>query len=532
MVLWSVPDGRLLRSLKLDDGRTRFFSFSADGTQLFTITEMEQGDGGVEEVRSWPVAGGEPTLVARLQLESWNFFDLTTVDPTGTRLAWMEGGRLFVARSNGSTFDQRSAVEVVHAQDVVMFCFDSRGNKIATIDAEGTIRLWSLDTGLPQIDRTLVSKGSIYAWLRFDSTANWLVSRPTGIRNLQWPPDAEPWPLHFADRLFEGDVSWAGVSVHPEGQWLAGGNTASVSFWPLAGPYPFVLRGHEGEVMAVRYTPDGRWLISSGEDGTVRRWPLDPDTSERSDILHRVDEAWGAPKNLALPPDGSFVVFATNKGRVAILPFDGGPIRELAGFKDMITGLAVGPRGRFVAAGSGYTDKTESLARVWDLRTGEVHVLDEGNLERIFVDGLYFTPEGELLVTTDKLRRWDFGAGSPHLVSERKIDKKGVARDFSPDGRRLLDTEGGHGSLFLVDLETGVSQPLTSHSSITGRAIFDPSGSIVISATSILLPCPPTATGSPRAASTAPSGSGRCPISHNHHCTRCPPTSLSPSSRR
>ena len=234
--------------------------------------------------------------------------------------------------------------------------------------------------------------------------------------------------------------------------------------------------------MAVRYTPDGRWLISSGEDGTVRRWPLDPDTSERSEILYRVDEAWGAPKNLALPPDGSFVAFATTKGRVAVLPFDGGPIRALPGFKGMITGLAVGPRGRFVAAGGGYTDKTESVARVWDLQSGEVHVLDEGNLERIFVDGLHFTPEGELLVTTDKLRRWVLGDGPPRLVSEKKIDNKGVARGFSPDSSQVLVTEGGYGPLFVVDLETGTARPLSSHARRTNRAIFDPTGTIVVSA--------------------------------------------------
>ena len=222
VILWSVPDGRLLRSLKFDNGTTRFFSFSADGTKIFTITEIEQGGGGVEEVRSWPVAGGESTLVARLELDSWRHLDLTAVDPTGTRLAWMEGGRLFISQSNGSTFDQGSAVEVVHAQDVVMFCFDSRGNKLATIDAEGAIRIWSLDTGLPQLDRTLVAKGSTFDWLRFDSTATWLVSRGEGIRNLHWPPDTEPWPLHFADRLFEDDVSWPASRSKPRADgWRA-----------------------------------------------------------------------------------------------------------------------------------------------------------------------------------------------------------------------------------------------------------------------------------------------------------------------
>jgi WD40 repeat protein len=82
-----------------------------------------------------------------------------------------------------------------------------------------------------------------------------------------------------------GHVHVASIAMSHDGSTVAGGlsqhATSSgdvgpeygIKVWDAAtGKLRFTIRGHEGGVGAVTFSPDDRWIVSASYDGTIRYW--------------------------------------------------------------------------------------------------------------------------------------------------------------------------------------------------------------------------------------------------------------------
>jgi WD40 repeat protein/DNA-binding winged helix-turn-helix (wHTH) protein len=477
--LWSCPEGRFLRSIALGDrGLTATFTFSVDGTRLFTNTDILAADSYGLDVRSWPVEGGAPDLLAHFELPSSTHLTGQGHDPTGSRLAWAEGRAVHIAHLDGATLLRGSVASVEHDGIIAVHIFDKQGRQLATADTDGMIRVWSLASDVPELTRTLAGEGGLSAnQVVFDPSGSMLAEAAGILWDLTGPPDAEPLRL--------GYPGWIGfgLAFNTDSRWLATSTPDTVSLWPLKPPYSRIFRGHEASITGVEFTPNGSRLVSSSEDGSVRIWPLDGDSRERSRLLYQGDGTLEFPSLLMMAPDGSSVVIGKPTGRVILLPLDGGPSRDLIGFGSKVTGLAVGPRSRLVAAGGGAYFREQALVRVWDLESGTTRSLDAGDGE--WIEGLEFASDGDLWVASGaKLRRWQLDGGPPGVAVEMDLsvpDGTVVFFDDLDPSDRLVLLGADDGRLWVQDLVTGDTRELISHAGRSGWAIFDVTGEIVVS---------------------------------------------------
>ncbi len=199
------------------------------------------------------------------------------------------------------------------------------------------------------------------------------------------------------------------------------------------------LRGHAGkEAVCVRFTPDGKRLISGGRDGRLFLW----DVATGGVLAARVT---GIPdiESLDISRDGSrvYVVGSGKESIVGVFDLDLSPSRMLTGgwspgFKGILN-LAVAPDNRHVAVA--LAGELDGFVSIWDASSGDPPRSLRTHADRTY--GLAFSPDGTQLATggagrDPTVRLWDVETGRSRHVFMGHTNRIWCVV-FAPDGRRL-----------------------------------------------------------------------------------------------
>jgi WD40 repeat protein len=272
VVLRRMPGLTIVRRLRHPGGAAAIV-FSPDGKGLATA-----GYDGV--VRLWETDGGRPAgALAAASRTVWSL----DYSPDGRRLA--AAGEDGVVRIWGS--ENRAAARLAgHRRNVWEVRFSPDGRRLASGSFDATVRLWDPATG--KTLATLSEHEEAVVGLAWSGDGRWLATGGDDSTILiRRSSDGRPIRRlevgnHVYKIAFSPDSRWlasagrarSGLGTLWHGLTGAGADGESVRLWRVAdGALVQALKMPE-DVMYVGFSPDGRWLVASGDDGRVTLWKL------------------------------------------------------------------------------------------------------------------------------------------------------------------------------------------------------------------------------------------------------------------
>jgi WD40 repeat protein len=435
--LWSVLEGRELVRLP-HSGAVLAAAFSPDGHLLLTAGSRDPArlwDG--ESGRLIRTFAGHPEPVRSAQFDSSGSHVLTVHSNGITRLWETATGRelssmqtpagTYTADDSSTDFSESSYSDDEKPSRSVLAAFGG-ADKAITAPSTGLIGIWRTDSDAPFLDSgTLISRGlapfaTPSAWKNSDSghrTEEIAFSHDgkkvvTATSSTLWLQSAVTGAIDGHVTLPEDSLLDADIS--PDGKLIVLGTAgpqalvyAADSFSTDKQARPLRTLGHGDRVRNVRFSPDGKTILTTSRDKTAKLW-----SASTGELIRTLAENTGYIRVGRFSPDGSRIL----------------------------------------------TADTEAL--VWETQTGKL--LRRFPLSPMFSLDAQFSPDGNRIASVNygnNVEVWDVDTGklllrTPHLGRAESVM-------FSEDGNSVR-VGNFEGSLSVWDLATGKqTQELTGH---------------------------------------------------------------------
>ncbi len=276
-----------------------------------------------------------------------------------------------------------------HLAAVQAAAFTPDGQQVVSGSADGTLRLWEVETG---VSLQLMETGS---------PVQAVAVSPDGARAAAGCKDGAVREYYLASGKLRREIPGHSgyvrdIAYSHAGKYLASsGDDGSVlmrygssmdALWPTMR----TLRRHRGGVLAVAFSPDDARLLTGGRDRTIRLW----DTAAGFGQMHlqTLQEHRDWVVDVAFATGGQQALSADRGGRIILwdLP-TGEPVRQMQ-HGTSITDLVCCPGGT-----TAWSAADDPPMACWDLTTGEQIAAVGGHAGA--VNALALSPDGRLIVS-------------------------------------------------------------------------------------------------------------------------------------
>jgi len=451
IIVWDLPTGEVLRVFKNSAGEIRQLALTADGRLAVSVNES--GTLSVWNIESGYQLSEEQQLAGGV---------VAPVIVTG-------GYQCFTAQRNNPNL-MWWALEAMNPIEefkggigqIELLCLNSNQTRALTVhekDPDGptddyfNLEVWNLHGATEQMWKN-------YPHLRGGHKKPVYLIRcgPNKQRAISADQDGTicVWNIEtggLVHRLESGDTPHD-IQISADGRFalVAGGGEgpfkvkdAFLQLWDLAtGKLVREFEGHTGPVYAARFSKDGRCVISTSRDGTLRLWNVETGQTRWSLLADAGSMELSTDGTRVLSADGTLQVWDIESGQ---------SIACLTGHKGGTHAMSLSPHGDY-AMSSGW----DETVRLWDVGTGKcLAILPNASPKTTTVLGTRVVLGQDMSVfdihgldlgmrVVTPVRLWSFGFGDN---MGRWEDKVTVLCEWCDSGR-FLEVEGleGHTSFF------------------------------------------------------------------------------------
>ncbi|MHB1423974.1 MAG: hypothetical protein ACYC3I_12420 [Gemmataceae bacterium] len=433
---WDVAAGKERKPPgSLASARAYSFCFTSDGKSLLTGSMSPAG-----LLQLWDAISGK---------------EIRTIARTRTTIARIvlspDAKTVWTADANRNLYqwDMASGKQLLHLSKPLDrmhdFALSPNGERLAAGDHAGNVFLWDTKTGKLALDFKGHHGSASCAAFTLDGRQLWTGGGDSTI--LLWDTVSGKQVRRFSTER-DNDMPYS-LALSPDGKMLAAAifrktqkspftEKCDVRLWDLTtGTEREPLRGHEGWVMAVAFSPDGRTLASRSWDQTIRLW--DVATGKQHPLLRC---QWDAPRGISFSPDGSRVISSLDKATVGFWDVDSGRLMRRLNVKSSVYANfpLLSRDGRALIAGGG-----EQPLRVWEVASGKQRRSFETILTKPY-SAVALSPDSRILAVWETyaqpIQMWDLRTGE--LLGKLHVEALPASVSsltFSPNGRCLASTD-------------------------------------------------------------------------------------------
>ncbi|MCX5658365.1 MAG: protein kinase [Planctomycetota bacterium] len=415
---WDAQTGRFIRALPGNPQSVEVFEFSRDGRRLLVddVRGKVANTWDVDLAKILTSYAGHTAGVWGAAFSPDERFVATTGFDLTTRL-WDASTGSLLRTYRGF---RRWPYSVTFSPD---------GQSLVTGDGDPQIRFW--DAASDAGDR-IASGGKYVTRLTVHGDSRRLIMSSGGkgpARVTVWDLEAEKSLRSFGDS-YSG--YWAGTPVSDHLVAIPGGTGIHIHDLNT-GLLEREFTLDTSLLTALSFDPEGSHLGAAFMDGTIMVWDL---------MSHAAPLQWRGPsatleRGLAFSPDGRLLAVTGEEGTILWNPADGKKVRELP--RSLATGgatlsVAFSRDGRLLATG-----RMGGAWELWNPQTGYLEC-SVANAHVAGIDGIAFSPDGSRVVTSSRdkqIKIWEVATHREVLTLDGH-DNWVTAIAWTADGRRIV----------------------------------------------------------------------------------------------